>query len=304
MASFFDEEANVAPLISVVGSQYVVEEETLAWIQKFPHPFGVVACAGKYRTGKSFLLNRIVEASSGRGFNVGETVQACTKGILVYKRFIPTGRDNLHVLVLDTEGIDALDANDTHDVRIFTLALLLSPSFMYNSVGAIDETSLQTLSLMTRVTQNVRVSAEAEANASDLADHMPTFYWILRDFSLRLVDRDNQPITPDQYLTQALVTDSDDTSKTAVRGAIRDAFRERRLVTLPRPANVDDQAMQTLEFKLQSVNPKFGTALSELRSRLLREVMPMRVGSTAMTGGCTLRCAGTLLARCKARRCP
>ena len=75
---------------------------------------------------------------------------------------------------MDTEGIDALDANDTHDVRIFTLALLLSSAFLYNSVGAIDETAMQTLALMTRVTNSVKVQSKTEETTA-LGEHMPSF---------------------------------------------------------------------------------------------------------------------------------
>lgn len=38
--------------------------------------------AGKYRTGKSFLLNCLIGRASA--FAVGPTVEACTKGIWVY----------------------------------------------------------------------------------------------------------------------------------------------------------------------------------------------------------------------------
>ena len=47
------------------------------------------------------------------------------KGPKWYKKFFP-GPNSTNIVFIDTEGIDALDANDTHDVRIFTLALLLS----------------------------------------------------------------------------------------------------------------------------------------------------------------------------------
>ena len=42
---------------------------------------GVVAVAGKYRTGKSFLLNRILLDQKGAktGFGVGPTINPCTK---------------------------------------------------------------------------------------------------------------------------------------------------------------------------------------------------------------------------------
>tara|TARA_B110000285_G_scaffold58945_1_gene67505 strand:+ start:227 stop:502 length:276 start_codon:yes stop_codon:yes gene_type:complete len=41
----------------------------------------VIAVAGKYRTGKSFLLNRILLDKKGNttGFGVGPTINPCTK---------------------------------------------------------------------------------------------------------------------------------------------------------------------------------------------------------------------------------
>jgi len=36
-----------------------------------------------------------------------------------------------------------LDEDEDHDIRIFSLAVLLASSFLYNSVGSIDETALQ-----------------------------------------------------------------------------------------------------------------------------------------------------------------
>jgi hypothetical protein len=49
----------------------------------------------------------------------------------------------INVLIIDSEGIGALDADTNHDSRIFSLALLLCSQFIYNSVGAIDENALE-----------------------------------------------------------------------------------------------------------------------------------------------------------------
>jgi hypothetical protein len=41
---------------------------------------GIIAVAGKYRTGKSFLLNRILlDKKEESGFGVGPTINPCTK---------------------------------------------------------------------------------------------------------------------------------------------------------------------------------------------------------------------------------
>ena len=277
--SFFDDEKQIVPLVTCDDDgKYTCHDGTLAWLSTCKEPICPVACAGRYRTGKSFLLNRLSDADSNCGFGVGDSIQACTKGLWIYKKFFD-GPNNTKIVFIDTEGIDALDANDTHDVRVFTLALLLSSAFLYNSVGAIDETALQTLNLMTRVVNNVKVSRDGERQ--DLSPHMPRFFWILRDFSLRLTDKQNRPITRDEYLENALR--SEDRNKCHIRDAIRGAFVNRSLVTLPRPTN-DDNNMNRLESRLMTITPKFHEALEELKTKLYETITPMRANDNALTG--------------------
>jgi hypothetical protein len=78
--------------------KFVVNEEGLAYLRSLgSSPLAVVACAGTYRTGKSYLLNAlsgnsgVLQGASavvspsqqevGGSFPVGSTVKACTKGI-------------------------------------------------------------------------------------------------------------------------------------------------------------------------------------------------------------------------------
>ena len=49
----------------------------------------VVAIAGLYRTGKSYILNKIIGREGG--FSVGPTVKACTKGIWIWGRAVEVG---------------------------------------------------------------------------------------------------------------------------------------------------------------------------------------------------------------------
>jgi len=48
-------------------------------------PLGIVAVAGMYRTGKSYLLNRMLLDRSD-GFGVGPTINPCTKGVWMWSR--------------------------------------------------------------------------------------------------------------------------------------------------------------------------------------------------------------------------
>ncbi len=120
-------------------------------------PIGIVAVAGMYRTGKSYLLNRML-LNRQDGFKVGPSINPCTKGLWVWGTPIPGTSDEgkpISVLVVVSEGIGGLDEDNNHDMRIFSLALLLSSSFIYNSMGSIDENALSSLSLVVNLTKHI-----------------------------------------------------------------------------------------------------------------------------------------------------
>ncbi len=118
--------------------------------------------AGMYRTGKSYLLNRMLlnlkPGGKRRGFGVGPSINPCTKGLWLWGtpvRGTTSDGKPVNVLVVDSEGIGGLDEDNNHDMRIFSLALLLSSYFLYNSVGSIDENALSSLSLVVNITKHI-----------------------------------------------------------------------------------------------------------------------------------------------------
>jgi predicted nucleic acid-binding Zn-ribbon protein len=263
----------VVPFIRVESSKYVVEEDTLHWLSTRKEPFVVMMCAGKFRTGKSFLLNRFVDCEQGKGFGVGDTVQACTRGLWLCRKFVKVEGCEREVLVVDTEGIDALDVESAHDMRIFAMAVLLGSVFCFNSTSHIDETAVQTLSLMTRV-----------ASSMTSVSHKPSLYWILRDFTLKMVDERGFPITHQQYMETALTSPS--SSKCSTREAIKSIFGTRHLVTLPRPHKTEATRLERIDRKGGSggVNAKFESFLSTFREHVCNSGPFMSAGQVPMTG--------------------
>ena len=57
---------------------FEINEDTLTFLRELNEPIGVISVAGMYRTGKSYLLNRVL-LNQSRGFDVGPTINACTK---------------------------------------------------------------------------------------------------------------------------------------------------------------------------------------------------------------------------------
>ena len=63
--------------------------------------------------GKSFLLNKLAASDAGEGFCVSPSHRPCTKGIWIWSELIERKAPNgstYHVVLLDTEGIDAFGA--------------------------------------------------------------------------------------------------------------------------------------------------------------------------------------------------
>jgi hypothetical protein len=145
------------PLISFERDSFKITEEAVAFLTSLEGKVGVISVAGKYRTGKSYLLNRILlDLGPNEGFGVGPTINPCTKGLWVWTDPIEIETydgDVIKVLLIDSEGLGAFDEDQNHDTRIFLLALLLSSCFIYNSVGTIDENALSNLSLIVNLSK-------------------------------------------------------------------------------------------------------------------------------------------------------
>jgi hypothetical protein len=58
--------------------EFVLTEEALEILRSIDGPIGLVAVAGMYRTGKSYLLNRML-LNRSNGFGVGPSINPCTK---------------------------------------------------------------------------------------------------------------------------------------------------------------------------------------------------------------------------------
>ena len=74
-------------------------------------------------------------------------VNACTKGLWLWSqplRAIASDGMPVNLLIIDTEGLNSMEAGTKHDCIIFALALLTSSFFVYNSVGTISESAIGT----------------------------------------------------------------------------------------------------------------------------------------------------------------
>ncbi|XP_066499928.1 guanylate-binding protein 1-like [Hoplias malabaricus] len=220
----------------------VVCEEAMKILDQITQPVVVVAVVGLYRTGKSYLMNRL--ARKQRGFALGSTIESKTKGIWMWCVPHPQKKDHTLVL-LDTEGLGDVDKGDEkHDVWIFCMAVLLSSTLVYNSLGTIDNTALEKLHYVTKLTEHIKVSSQPKGKeemyntSTEFMRVFPSFVWTVRDFTLEL-EIDGKPITADEYLENALNIkpgDSRNDGRYKTRSNLRDFFAVRKCFVFERPA--------------------------------------------------------------------
>mmetsp|Transcript_19811 Transcript_19811/g.36576 ORF Transcript_19811/g.36576 Transcript_19811/m.36576 type:complete len:1656 (+) Transcript_19811:4704-9671(+) len=292
----FEYRDEAIPLITYnsENGKFDMNETAASFLRSLSSPLAVVTVAGMYRTGKSYLLNRVL-LDRKDGFGVGPTVNPCTKGLWVWGRPIsgvtPEG-DSCSVIIVDTEGIGALDEDSDHDSRVFSLAILIASFFVYNSVGSIDENALSNLSLVVNLTKHIHIRSQQapgeEPDCEDYAAYFPSFMWVVRDFTLQLVDTEGEPMTPKEYLERALnpqkgFTDSVE-EKNRIRRLLKNFFKERECFTMVRPTTNEGDLQRLASKELSDLRSEFVEQVHSLRRRVLGRIRPKTLNGKLLSG--------------------
>ncbi|XP_063481411.1 guanylate-binding protein 4 isoform X1 [Symphalangus syndactylus] len=291
----------MAPICLVENQeeQLTVNSKALEILDKISQPVVVVAIVGLYRTGKSYLMNRL--AGKSHGFPLGSTVQSVTKGIWMW--CVPHPSKPNHTLVLlDTEGLGDVEKGDPkNDSWIFALAVLLSSSFVYNSMSTINHQALEQLHYVTELAELIRAKScprpDEVEDSSEFVSFFPDFIWTVRDFTLEL-KLDGHPITEDEYLENALKLIPGKNPKIQTsnmpRECIRHFFPEQKCFVFDRPTNdkqylnhMDEVPEENLErhFLMQSDN-FCSYIFTHAKTKTLREgiiVTGKRLGTLVVT---------------------
>ncbi len=192
---------------------------------------------------------------------------------------------------MDTEGLGALDEDSNHDVRIFSLAILLSSYFIYNSMGSIDENALSQLSLVINLTKNIQVKSggmNEDVDPEELAQYFPSFMWVVRDFTLQLVDSEQEPITSKEYLEKALGPQKGFSEmveqKNRIRRLLKSFFKERDCCTMIRPLTKEEQLQNLAEMDLSQLRPEFVEQIHTLRRKVINRIKPKAINGRKLNG--------------------
>ena len=259
---------------------------------------GIISLVGKYRTGKSFLLNKVlinnININIKEGFLVGPTIKPCTKGIWLWSK--PLIIKDFPVYLIDTEGLGAYDEEINHDSKIFLIALLISSLFVYNSIGTIDENALSNLSLILNLSKSLKLKQENDININtninedkELAKYFPILFWVLRDFSLKLEDAEGNIINSNQYLENSLMeveSNNNDITieKNLIRKKIKNYFLERYCFPLVRPVENEKDLQNLMNLPNDKIRSEFLLQCNNLKKALYDKIKPKNFGGKILSG--------------------
>ena len=140
----WDKENNTCTKKPVKRDSLVINEEAVKILKEITNPISVIAVVGPCRSGKSYLLNQLIPSKESL-FELGHTMDPKTKGIWMldtpFQHTLESGKE-VKVILLDTEGVDAIESGSRGDTQIFTLSVLLSSLLVYNSAQVPKRESL------------------------------------------------------------------------------------------------------------------------------------------------------------------
>lgn len=256
---------------------YSVGESAIEFLRSLPDDaeYSVLVMTGKAKSGKSFLLNSLLAENA---FPVSNSVDSGTKGIMLATKLIDC--EGTKVLLLDCEGFGSLEGNDDRDCKLFVLCLLLSSVVIYNSTGTIDEQTLNNFSMIIEVGKLFEKELQTE-------NSMPSLFWVLRDFGLKMEDKNGTPISSKEYLEGALEEQKGNSQtvchKNRIRRVIRELFKERTCETLILPTEENPSDLSSGGATLRQ---EFVSDFEKLRTKLLQMVNrkgPKKFGGVPMT---------------------
>ena len=109
-----------------------ITEEAKEMLSKIENNIAVISIAGIYRSGKSYLLNRLLGRQDG--FEIGPNITSCTKGIWIWGDTVKLNNKNTEVLIIDTEGLASAFEDRNENIDINFVYLYYYPVFLFITV--------------------------------------------------------------------------------------------------------------------------------------------------------------------------
>ena len=283
-------------LIEFNHNNFVLNEKALDILKSIKDNLIIVSIVGKARTGKSYLMNLLLNNNQskypGNGFEISSRLNSCTRGIWLWDTPRQKPNSSAKIIFIDSEGTNSVDlSTKTYDSKIFALIVLISSLFIYNTNGNIDEKSISDLALAAHLSNTVATNAIEDKDLV-ITDLAPKFIWVLRDFVLDKIDPESgEEITSDEYLELCLrnkSTNYGNKNKSIENNLIRENiikyFKDRECITLPRPVDQEEDLHKLNQIPFSKLKPNFREEFLNLKRTIYENSKVKRIGNKKING--------------------
>ena len=268
---------------------FQINPQALNFLRSIKEEIIIVSVVGKARTGKSYLMNLLLDLiGKGGGFQVASTLQSCTKGIWLWGTPKNSLNGNAKIVFLDSEGTSSTDKSTrTYDSRIFALVVLISSLFLYNTYSNIDENGINELSLAAHLSNAITTNSNIDKDEL-LTELSPKFIWIIRDFTLEKIHPETgEEISSKEYLELCLKNKrcgKGGDENNVIRQNIIKFFPERDCVTLVRPVDSENDLKRLNNIPYNNLKPEFKMEFKKLKDKIFKEALPKKLNGKKLTG--------------------
>ena len=279
-------------LIEFQKKNFILNKNALNILKNINEDIVVVSIVGKARTGKSYLMNLLLNQNNNQntksGFKIGSSINSCTRGIWLWNTPKNKPNSKAKILFIDSEGTNSIDiSTKTYDSKIFALIVLISSLFIYNTNGNIDEKSISELALAAHLSNSI--ATNAKINKDVLIEELaPKFIWTLRDFTLDKIDPDtNEEISSNDYLELCLrkkISGKNSNENNLIRQNILKYFKERECITLPRPADSEETLQNLDKVPFNELKPNFRKEFLILKEKVYETSKPKIINRKRING--------------------
>jgi hypothetical protein len=278
-------------------TKLVANPEALEILRNISGRVCVLSIVGPCRTGKSYILNQILRygTKGGKIFSLGHTMDPETMGIWMWGRPFPIqleSGETVTLILLDSEGLSAIQAEAQHDNQIYALTALLSSYMIYNSVGRPVADDLDKLNFVVNLVKSIKVKNEQQS-PSELSNEFPNFLWLFRDCVLEPCIG-KQPCSITEYLTGVIFKiqhdfnafgDDISNKRNQIRKCIMECFPSIKGHMLPPPTD-DANILKNIENEAyaKSLSKQFLSGVAILRKKILADLLPKKVRNQFVVG--------------------
>ena len=279
-------------LIEFKRNNFILNEKALDILYSIKEDLVIVSIIGKARTGKSYLMNLLLNNQKikypGSGFEISSRLNSCTRGIWLWNTPRQKPNSSSKIIFIDSEGTNSVDlSTKTYDSKIFALIVLISSLFIYNTNGNIDEKSINELALAAHLS-NIVASNTIEDKDLIINELAPKFIWVLRDFILDKIDPNTgEEINSDDYLELCLrnkTANKNSVENNLIRENIIKYFKDRECFTLPRPVDQEEDLHKLNEIPFSELKPNFREEFLNLKRNIYENSKVKKFGNKKING--------------------